>query len=854
MSQTAEVDGSYNNTVQIVGDGNHVTLGSARPLLLSKYGEGHYRAQVRREFDLLKPYARALPIVGREEEQRSLREWLNAGEKLSIRVLTGQGGSGKTRLALDLCDSLPDEEWQAGFIDGDDLKTVCDDASMVAWDWTKPTLVVVDYAATFGETLHRWLGRLVDHVKPDAKPLRILLLERQADEQSGWWRTVFGGGKARDRAIQERLDPKRPIDIQPLPASNLRREIFLAALSRSAAELEKEPPDVDDSEEFDNRLADLTWGGRPLFLMMAAMLAARDGVGSVLALGRTDLAFDLARRELTRIGDAAKAQGLDRALLETLAGYATLCQGLDRDGLIAAIDIVKQVLRRSGDVGPITDLLRDQLPGQNGAAAILPDIIGEAAMLRSLEQGGSGPDLALAGFQQTGSRAAASIIRTAQDFVGQSQGADTITAPLAWLDRLIEREDVAFDQLSIISSELIDLLIKFGASLALTDHARRITEKIISQLELVPDEEESVRSELARNKSNLAKFLSDLGRREEALAAAEEAVSLRRRLASERPDAFLPDLAMSLNNLANMLSDLGRREEALAAAEEAVSLYRRLASERPDAFLPDLAMSLNNLANRLSDLGRREEALVAAEEDVSLYRRLSSERPDAFLPDLAMSLNNLANMLSDLGRREEALAAAEEAVSLYRRLASERPDAFLPDLAMSLNNLANRLSDLGRREEALVAAEEAVSLYRRLSSERPDAFLPDLAMSLNNLANRLSDLGRREEALAAAEEAVSLRRRLASERPDAFLPDLAVSLFNLGLRFDEHNRPDDANRSNIEAISTLKRSFLHHPPSFIHWMKPMCQQYIERCEALGETPDQELLGPIAEAFQKMEQE
>jgi hypothetical protein len=45
-----------------------------------------------------------------------------------------------------------------------------------------------------------------------------------------------------------------------------------------------------------------------------------------------------------------------------------------------------------------------------------------------------------------------------------------------------------------------------------------------------------------------------------------------------------------------MLSNLGRREAALAAAEEAVALYRRLATDRPDAFIPDLATSLNTLA------------------------------------------------------------------------------------------------------------------------------------------------------------------------------------------------------------------------------------------------------------------
>ena len=59
-----------------------------------------------------------------------------------------------------------------------------------------------------------------------------------------------------------------------------------------------------------------------------------------------------------------------------------------------------------------------------------------------------------------------------------------------------------------------------------------------------------------------------------------------------------PDLARSLNNLSVRLADLGRREDALAASQEAVAIYRELAAARPDAFRPDLARSLNNLSAR----------------------------------------------------------------------------------------------------------------------------------------------------------------------------------------------------------------------------------------------------------------
>jgi tetratricopeptide (TPR) repeat protein len=61
-----------------------------------------------------------------------------------------------------------------------------------------------------------------------------------------------------------------------------------------------------------------------------------------------------------------------------------------------------------------------------------------------------------------------------------------------------------------------------------------------------------------------------------------------------------------------MLSNLGRREEALAASQEAVDIHRRLAQTRPDAFLPDLARSLGAMSDVLAALDRHEEAARVA--------------------------------------------------------------------------------------------------------------------------------------------------------------------------------------------------------------------------------------------------
>ena len=114
---------------------------------------------------------------------------------------------------------------------------------------------------------------------------------------------------------------------------------------------------------------------------------------------------------------------------------------------------------------------------------------------------------------------------------------------------------------------------------------------------------------------------------------------------------------MSLNNLSVRLADLGRREDALAAIQEAVGIYRELAAARPDAFRPDLATSLNNLSVRLADLGRREEALAAIQEAVTIRRELAARWPDAYRHELEQSLQVAAWLehgedLSDASPRE----------------------------------------------------------------------------------------------------------------------------------------------------------------------------------------------------------
>jgi tetratricopeptide (TPR) repeat protein len=127
---------------------------------------------------------------------------------------------------------------------------------------------------------------------------------------------------------------------------------------------------------------------------------------------------------------------------------------------------------------------------------------------------------------------------------------------------------------------------------------------------------------------------------------------------AQNPDAFLPYLAASLNNLGAVLSELGRREEALQATQEAVDLRRRLAAQHPDAFLPDLASSLGAYGLVLRGLGRSAEAAAAFAEGLRAILPFVRALPAAFGGLAGALLQDYLRACAEAGEApDEALVA-----------------------------------------------------------------------------------------------------------------------------------------------------------------------------------------------------
>ena len=760
---------------------------------------------------LLAAAVEAVEFTGRDTELAELTAWWDSSAGLSVMLVAGGGGQGKTRLARQFAAQARQAGWAAGFLaaraaapaagDGrGQLDSTVELARRIR-DATRPVLLVVDYAETRPEEITALADVLASI--PPSHPVRILLLSRTA---GAWWANLT---EALGPHLTSRISLTRLTE-----AGQARRGAYAAAVtglarhlsvlsdppleqpplqpwSALAEQLAAEPPELDDP-----RL------GNALTLQITALtdlLAAAAGQAPASAPGEQQLVVHergylrraAALRRLFGAGTlsdrtddderATEAWGaLERALAgiillgpcgtsqaESIGALASDARARDVVNWLTALypppdgepglGVVQPDRLAELLLGPILTRQADLLGQVGGLATELSDAY---AALFTLVRTAAHPD-----FSRVGEQTSELIASHPEPFaVAAPVLAATLPQPASLRDGLIrlgQQDPPAFRRNAYAALNQLPEISVTGASFSAT-----LTDVMTGILRPLADaDSDAYLPDLAVSLNNLGVRLAATGQRQAAVAPAQEAVTIRRQLAQANPDAYLPYLATSLNNLGNRLAATGQRQAALAPAQEAADIYRQLAQANPDAYLPALATALNNLGNRLAATGQRQAALASAQEAVTIRRQLAQANPDAHLPDLAMSLNNLGVQLAETGQRQAAVALVQEAVTIRRQLAQANPDAHLPDLAMSLNNLGVQLAETGQRQAALAPAQEAVTIRRQLAQANPYAYLPDLAMSLNNLGVQLAETGQRQAALASAQGAADIYRQLAQVQP-----------------------------------------------------------------------------------------
>jgi hypothetical protein len=125
-------------------------------------------------FALLSWRARLTPLVGRKKDQDTLLQWARQGRNARIRLLSGPGGIGKSRLAAEVTEALRGDGWTAGFIRPND--------PVVVPLRRAGLFLIVDYPEEQPDEVRTLLREVASRELRDT-PLRLLLLSRQGGDR-----------------------------------------------------------------------------------------------------------------------------------------------------------------------------------------------------------------------------------------------------------------------------------------------------------------------------------------------------------------------------------------------------------------------------------------------------------------------------------------------------------------------------------------------------------------------------------------------------------------------------------------------------------------------------------------------
>jgi tetratricopeptide (TPR) repeat protein len=208
-------------------------------------------------------------------------------------------------------------------------------------------------------------------------------------------------------------------------------------------------------------------------------------------------------------------------------------------------------------------------------------------------------------------------------------------------------------------------------------------------------------------------------------------------------------LAGSLREQAQALQRAGRRDEAVAPADEAVEILRDLAAEDYDAHVAALGAALGTKAFVVMEVDP-EAGLSIATEALDVLREIVAEHPHLLDRSLVLALAPLTWALVVLRRWRDALEAMQQLAAVIPR----EDVGTLSLMQREFDNISAGADGDGDGDLAVVAAQASVEVAREivaLDERRPSVALIG---ALQVLSRRLSAVGAEEPALDAAVEAV----------------------------------------------------------------------------------------------------
>jgi Putative serine esterase (DUF676) len=317
--------------------------------------------------------SRYTDFTGRDAEIAHINQFIHSPAEGNIAWMwvKGEGGVGKSRLALEFCLAWH-SDWHAGFLNRD-----ADAPDWARWQPRLPTLMVLDYATGDTEQLGKLLRGLCnrDAAHSLRRPVRLLLLDRNQKDDD--LQRAIGTGAAAH-------------GIQRCRASDLNLQSITEPWAIIHNFLANSGKPLPDKTQTLTALTHIDPLNRPLFAMLVAeSLAEGMPLGS---LNRETLLGTVISRERGQYWQpAAQKNGVTLPTAERLLAFATMVGGLSLQtisSLAATSPSVVPLLEpwNADTYTPVFQAMAGYDSASDTIAPLAPDLLGECFVLRQLQE------------------------------------------------------------------------------------------------------------------------------------------------------------------------------------------------------------------------------------------------------------------------------------------------------------------------------------------------------------------------------------------------------------------------------------------------------------------------------------
>jgi tetratricopeptide (TPR) repeat protein len=246
-----------------------------------------------------------------------------------------------------------------------------------------------------------------------------------------------------------------------------------------------------------------------------------------------------------------------------------------------------------------------------------------------------------------------------------------------------------------------------------------------------------------------------------------------------------------------------------ATAEQRI--LKKLFNQNAEQWAARYTDCLSDLASSYNAHNQLTEAIELGQASLAILKDLYQANPANWPNSYTGILSTLAKSYYQNNQLTEAIALYQKSLAILKDLYQANPEQWAGMYTSTLINLAASYKQHNQLAKAIALQQKCLAIRKDLYQANPEQLAGGYAGSLNNLAASYCQNNQLSEAIALEQECLAIRKDLYQANPERWAGDYTESLNSLSSSYYKHNQLSEAIALQQESLAIRKDLYQANP-------------------------------------------